>query len=205
MDKDRMHVASTRMNLRELEQRLKNAERGYALLRCKSDALQIHFRIVESEITSKTEKMSELFRASFKTLNEARYFGADIDGFRRECMKSPIFLQASTTQVCGVELASFQIVGGSEGTVDLTKGGHKLLESKRYFRELITVMASLSSSRNALDALKRSLEMTNKRKNSLEYKVIPMLQNTANYIRDQLDEAEREEFFRLKKIQAFSD
>lgn len=201
MDKDRMPVASTRMNLRTLEQRLKNVERGYALLKCKSDALQIHFREVETEIVSKTEKMNRLFSASFKSLNEARYFGADIEGFRKECTKSPVSLETSISQVCGVNLASFRVIGGSEDTTVLMRGSHKLRESKQHLRELLAVLVDLCSSKNALDAFKRSLEMTNKRKNSLEYKVIPVLQSTAGYIRDQLDEAEREEFFRLKKIQ----
>lgn len=203
MGEDRVPVTSTRMNFRILDQKLKNVEKGHALLKCKSDALQVHFRQVEAEVRSKVEKMNKLFKTSFKSLNEARYFGADIEGFRKECTKSPVSLQATIDQVCGVDLASFRIVGGSEGGASiLWKGGHKLRESKQYFNELLALLVDLSSSKNAFEALKKNLEMTNRRKNSLEHKMIPVLQNTTRYIEGELDEAEREEFFRLKKIQA---
>ena len=39
--------------------------------------------------------------------------------------------------------------------------------------------------------------------NALENVVKPKLENTISYIRGELDELEREEFFRLKKVQGF--
>jgi V-type H+-transporting ATPase subunit D len=38
--------------------------------------------------------------------------------------------------------------------------------------------------------------------NALENVVTPRLENTVSYIKGELDELEREEFFRLKKVQA---
>lgn len=45
------------------------------------------------------------------------------------------------------------------------------------------------------------LQVTNRRVNALENVVKPRLENTISYIKGELDELEREEFFRLKKVQ----
>ncbi|KAK6803030.1 hypothetical protein RDI58_000814 [Solanum bulbocastanum] len=45
--------------------------------------------------------------------------------------------------------------------------------------------------------------LSNRRVNALENVVKPRLENTVLYIKGELDELEREDFFRLKKIQGF--
>ena len=47
-----------------------------------------------------------------------------------------------------------------------------------------------------------AIKTTNRRVNALENVVTPRLENTVQYIKGELDELEREEFFRLKKVQA---
>merc|ERR1712070_89176 len=46
-----------------------------------------------------------------------------------------------------------------------------------------------------------AIKVTNRRVNALEHVVIPRIENTIAYIISELDELEREEFFRLKKVQ----
>lgn len=45
------------------------------------------------------------------------------------------------------------------------------------------------------------IKTTNRRVNALEYVVLPRLEATIAYISGELDEQDREEFFRLKKVQ----
>jgi V-type H+-transporting ATPase subunit D len=58
-------------------------------------------------------------------------------------------------------------------------------------------LASLQTSFLTLD---EALKVTNRRVNALENVVVPKLDNTVAYITGELDEMEREDFTRLKKV-----
>jgi hypothetical protein len=45
------------------------------------------------------------------------------------------------------------------------------------------------------------IKITNRRVNAIEHVIIPKIDNTISFIISELDEQDREEFFRLKKIQ----
>jgi hypothetical protein len=57
--------------------------------------------------------------------------------------------------------------------------------------------------RRALLAADEAIKTTNRRVNALENVVKPRIENTITYIKGELDELEREDFFRLKKIQGY--
>ena len=64
--------------------------------------------------------------------------------------------------------------------------------------ELLVELASLQTSFVTLDEV---IKITNRRVNAIEHVIIPKIERTLAYIITELDELEREEFFRLKKVQ----
>jgi V-type H+-transporting ATPase subunit D len=67
---------------------------------------------------------------------------------------------------------------------------------------LLNNLVELASLQTALESLDEALKVTNRRVNALEFVVIPRVENTISYIISELDELEREEFYRLKKVQS---
>jgi len=61
----------------------------------------------------------------------------------------------------------------------------------------LVLLASLQTSLRTLD---EALKITNRRVNALEFVVIPKLENTITYIKSELDELEREDTYRIKKV-----
>jgi V-type H+-transporting ATPase subunit D len=91
------------------------------------------------------------------------------------------------------------------GSTDLTglgRGGQAVGAARRAFLGAVGLLVELASLQTAFVTLDAAIKATNRRVNALDNVVVPRLENTIAYIRGELDELEREEFFRLKKVQA---
>merc|ERR1719213_1315706 len=63
--------------------------------------------------------------------------------------------------------------------------------------EVLIKLASLQTSFVTLD---NAIKTTSRRVNALEYVVMPRIEGIIAYIKSEMDEMEREEFFRVKKV-----
>jgi V-type H+-transporting ATPase subunit D len=84
----------------------------------------------------------------------------------------------------------------------LGRGRLQVQKAKETFRKVLNSLAHLAALQASFFLLDEVIKVTNRRVNALEYVVVPRLETTINYIGSELDEQDREEFFRLKKIQA---
>lgn len=201
MKSEKLATASTRTNLKLLEDRLKSIERGHVLLKCKGDALNIYFRNIENSIVEKRKRIDELFKESFDMISEAEYLDADIEGFSEHCCTNLIKIDQNACVKFGIEYISYSTNRVKPESRDW-RGKYTLLKLQSAFNGLLNLLIEYSSEERLYKSLKDKLEETNKRKNALEHNLIPRLKSTTKYIEDEMEELEREDFFRLKKIQS---
>ena len=62
-------------------------------------------------------------------------------------------------------------------------------------------MVQIATLQTQFKTLDTALKMTNRRVNALEFVLIPRINEIIDYIKDELDEIDREDFVRLKKTQ----
>merc|ERR1711920_875722 len=68
-----------------------------------------------------------------------------------------------------------------------------------YFKA-VEALIRLASLQTAFKTLDEGIKMTSRRVNALEYVLIPRLEEIIAYIILEMDEQDREEFFRVKKV-----
>lgn len=83
----------------------------------------------------------------------------------------------------------------------LARGGEQLAKLKRNYAKAVELLVELASLQTSFVTLDEAIKITNRRVNAIEHVVIPRIERTLAYIITELDEREREEFYRLKKIQ----
>ncbi|KAG0433940.1 V-type proton ATPase subunit D [Dictyocoela muelleri] len=205
-DKERIPVFPTRMNKTIITGRLKSAERGHKLLKQKSDALLMRYRTIQSHLNTEMHGLQEMLSEAQFLLSQAEYLGANIDLFLHESNKHPLEIETKTEIVSGIVLPTFQMRRSSNSSMKdplfLEKSSQALVKCRNKYILILEKMLSIASLKNSFIILDEVLKRTNRRVNALEYFLIPRLQNSIDYINSELDEADGEDFFRLKKVQS---
>eukprot|EP00210_Caulerpa_lentillifera_P002092 g2007.t1 len=207
MATNRLQVVPTVTVLAQIKTRLVAATKGHALLKKKADALTVRFRAILRQIIDAKETMGDSLRSSYFTLIEAKYAAGDkikhtvLDNVEQANVK----VSAKTENVAGVKIPKFeQSSGTSDSKMELTglgAGGQQIQNCRKSFAGTVELLVELANLQTAFMTLDEALKVTNRRVNALENVVKPRLENTILYIKGELDELEREEFFRLKKVQ----
>ncbi|ORD96045.1 VATD1 [Hepatospora eriocheir] len=200
-DKARFPIFATRQNLRVTNGRLKTVDKGHSLLKSKRDMLQIHFRKIEEKYNSLNDNLKFLFNKAYLSLNKAEFLGANVDYLVKEAEKTPVNLECEVLMVSGIQISNFTLNSNNEVTQMHGLGSFQLNQTSKLFRDLVKKLIEINSVNNSYNILKQTLDNTNRRVNSLEFSFIPKLKNTLSFINEELDEQEREDFFRLRKIQ----
>lgn len=205
----RLNVVPTVTVLGVIKARLIGATKGHQLLKKKSDALTVQFRQILKRIVQAKETMGDSLKASSFSLTEAKYTAGDnIKHIVLENVASAtVKVRAKQDNVAGVKLPKFEyFTEAGETKNDLTglaRGGQQIQLCRASFIKAVEVLVELASLQTSFLTLDEAIKTTNRRVNALENVVKPKLENTIMYIKGELDELEREEFFRLKKIQGF--
>lgn len=201
-------VSPTRMELLRLRRREQLAVKGHDLLREKRDALIAEFLDVVSEVRDARMVAEAKLKEAFEYLIIAQA-GLGVEEVRQLSLMSAqeIPMDFSMRSIMGVNVPLIDIPG--ELSREVTQRGYGFMDSSsavdscaKRFEEAIAKIIKLAELEEAVRNLAGEVEKTKRRVNALEYVMIPRLKTTRKYIQMRLEEMERENFTRLKKIKA---
>ncbi|XP_046567369.1 V-type proton ATPase subunit D-like [Haliotis rubra] len=203
--KDRLNIFPSRMALTNMKARLKGAQKGHSLLKKKADALTLRFRAILKKIIETKMLMGDVMKEAAFSLAEAKFTTGDFNHIvLQNVNKAQIKVKNKKENVAGVTLPSFEHYQDGADSYELTglsRGGQQIDKLKKNYARAIQLLVELASLQTCFVTLDEVIKITNRRVNAIEHVIIPRIEKTISYITTELDEREREEFYRLKKIQ----
>ena len=200
-------IKPTRSELIGLKRKITLSEKGYTILKMKRDGLILEFFNVLDRAKTTREDLQEKYRKAARMSDLANTVEGSI------AMKSAAFSVKETPSITlrpknimGVVVPEIQATMVKKGIFDR---GYGLLattsvtdETATAYEELVDAIVRSAEIETTMKRLLDEIESTKRRVNALEFKVIPELTAARDFIKMRLDEMEREELFRLKKIKA---
>ena len=202
-------VKPTRMELLSIRKKLTLAEKGHNLLEQKRDSLVERFFSVIDKRNELVKEINTLFEQAFQSLIQSQMIMGEeqVDRIARLAPTSGE-LQFTQDNIMGVKIpkmddSSFSIP--TEPSYGMAESCAKLDDSQQQFRDIMKKMLQLADLEGGIKSLAVEIEKTKRRVNVLENNLIPKLKATQKYIEMQLEEREREDFFRRKRIKAIME
>jgi len=143
--------------------------------------------------------------AAFSLAEVTYAVGGDISYQIQESAKNARFrVRTKQDNVSGVllpQFESFQTEGNNDFQLTgLGKGGQQVQRCRETYKRAVETLVELASLQTAFVILDEVIKVVNRRVNAIEHVIIPRTENTIKYINSELDELDREEFYRLKKV-----
>jgi len=200
-------VNPTRMELLKLKTKAKLAAKGYKLLKEKRDALIMEFFEIVDRAKGVRQNVEEKLADAFRSVIIAQAtLGTMKVATASMAIKSEISLDIESRNIMGIKVP---VIDMKETRKPLLERGYGLIDTSAQldeatvrFEEALSAITELAEIEETVKLLAVDIEKTKRRVNALENIVLPRLDSTVKYIRMRLDEMERENFFKLKRIKA---
>ena len=193
----------TRMELLALRRRKTLAEKGHKLLTEKRDALINRFFDVIKQRNEVRKNLDDSINNAFLSLIEAEMIMGE-DKVENLSYSIPEFekIEASEINVFGVNVPVINLKKGKKTEYSLIETNAKFDEAVEKFNEALCKILTIAEIEGTIKRLGVEIEKTKRRVNALEHIFIPRLKATVKHIEFSLEERERDDFVRRKRIKA---
>ncbi|WP_416838467.1 V-type ATP synthase subunit D [Haloferax sp. DFSO52] len=200
-------VKPTRKNLMAIDDRIELSERGHDTLEQKRDGLIMEFMDILDQAQDVRANLNADYERAQRTINMARAMEGDVAvRGAAAALKEYPEITTQSKNIMGVVVPQIE---SSRVRKRLDQRGYGLLgssaridEAADAYEELLESIILAAEVETAMKKMLEEIETTKRRVNALEFKLLPELYENKEYIEQKLEEQEREEIFRLKKIKA---
>ncbi|PSQ52818.1 V-type ATP synthase subunit D [Halobacteriales archaeon SW_8_65_20] len=198
-------VKPTRKNLMAIEDRIELSEQGHDTLEKKRDGLIMEFMDILDQAKDVRQNVEDQYGRAQRAINMARAMEGDVAvrGAASALTEYPE-ITTESMNIMGVVVPQIE---SSKVKKPLDERGYGVLgtsaridEAADAYEELIETIILAAEVETAMKEMLEEIEKTKRRVNALEFTLLPDLYEGQEYIEQKLEEQEREEIFRMKKI-----
>ncbi|HUG96977.1 MAG TPA: V-type ATP synthase subunit D, partial [Nitrososphaera sp.] len=117
-------------------------------------------------------------------------------------------VDVNVRRIVDVKIPTLQVKtkeGGQQLSYGFVETNASVDKASKLIKNMLPGICKAAEYENAIFSLAKELERTQKLLNALEYVIIPQYQDAVYFIKATLEEREREEFVRLKKVKVVLD
>ena len=201
----KLDVAPTRSNLLKARESLQLAREGYELLEQKREVLLMELMQIVHDLRDLEKQMEEKSATAYAAMESAvvsmgdeaiRWAALSVTGERDINLLHRSVIGVPVVTIQGTEQSSAALQASPVGT------SPSLDETRQRFQELIPIIYKWSEVETSVWRLASEIRKTQRRVNALENIFIPQYEGTVKAIEEVLEESDREEFIRKKKVKS---
>jgi V/A-type H+-transporting ATPase subunit D len=198
----RLNVPPTRSNLLRMKQDLQFAREGYEILDQKREVLTTELIHLAHDAEVLQEQVWELLAVAYRALEQAKLtMGQEHVEWAALAVNKTVDVRLRARGVMGVSIPLVEASGEPpEMPYSLGDTTAALDEAHAAFHEVADRIPELSELVTSVWRLAGELRKTQRRVNALQHIFIPNYEETVAFIQSALEEHEREETFRLKRL-----
>jgi len=199
------NISPTRMNLLSRRKQIALALQGIELLKRKRDALVNNFFKVARIASRSRRELESLAFQAYKNLALSKAFTRPEELRVVEISSSrEILSEIEIKSIWGVKVPEIKTPFLRREPWERDWNPHLqsiyTLKASEGFEHLMESLISLANEEIKIERLGEEIKKTTRRVNALEQVVVPQLRNEILFIKSVLEEREREDIFRLKRL-----
>jgi len=200
----------TRSQLLLVRRTRRTAERGHRLLKLKRDALIVEFFRVLDRAKQMRSNLVDKYRVAEQRIAVARAVeGASGVESAAFAVRTRPTLELKTRNVMGIVVPRIEAEKVRKKVEERGYGiiltSARIDEAAEAYEDLVENVIVAAEIETTMRRLIEEIEKVKRRVNALEYRVIPELKSTEAWIRQRLDEMERDNFMRLKHFKQMAE
>ncbi|MCL4374173.1 MAG: V-type ATP synthase subunit D [Candidatus Marsarchaeota archaeon] len=194
-------VKTTRMELIKIKSRIRVAGKGLNLLKLKRSSLVLEFFNLARQIELLKGSMEKSVEKAYESTKVAEIAAGKIALERIAAEQSKIGTSVTAKNVMGVKIPSISVSMGSlSAAYELISVPAAIYDAQLSYSQLFKMLIEIAEKENSLRKLLYEIEKLNRRVNALENVTMPRLIGSAAYIKQRLDDMERDQIVSLKFV-----